>query len=51
MARDLNEYDILVRDSRGLNILKKVRATGEPSIIDILSADGVWLDIQLRRVP
>lgn len=39
MARDLNEYDILVRDSRGLNILKKVRAAGEPSIIDILSAD------------
>ncbi|MBC7366249.1 MAG: Eco57I restriction-modification methylase domain-containing protein [Undibacterium sp.] len=39
MARDLNEYDILVRDSRGLNILKKVRAAGEPSIINILSAD------------
>jgi site-specific DNA-methyltransferase (adenine-specific) len=37
--RDLNEYDILVRDSRGLNILKKVLAAGEPSIIDILSAD------------
>ncbi len=39
MQRDLNEYDILVRDSRGLNILKKVLAVGEPSIIDILSAD------------
>jgi site-specific DNA-methyltransferase (adenine-specific) len=39
MARDLNEYDILVRDSRGLNILKQVRAAGEPSIIEILSAD------------
>jgi site-specific DNA-methyltransferase (adenine-specific) len=39
MPRDLNEYDILVRDSRGLNILKKVLAGGEPSIIDILSAD------------
>jgi site-specific DNA-methyltransferase (adenine-specific) len=39
MARDLNEYDILVRDSRGLNILKLVRAAGEPSIIEILSAD------------
>jgi len=37
--RDLNEYDILVRDSRGLNILKRVLAAGEPSIIDILSAD------------
>jgi site-specific DNA-methyltransferase (adenine-specific) len=39
MARDLNEYDILVRDSRGLGILKKVCAAGEPSIIEILSAD------------
>jgi site-specific DNA-methyltransferase (adenine-specific) len=39
ISRDLNEYDILVRDSRGLNILKKVLAEGEPSIIDILSAD------------
>jgi site-specific DNA-methyltransferase (adenine-specific) len=39
MPRVLNEYDILVRDSRGLNILKKVLAAGEPSIIDILSAD------------
>ncbi|MGB8339719.1 MAG: Eco57I restriction-modification methylase domain-containing protein [Burkholderiales bacterium] len=39
MARDLNEHDVLVRDSRGLNILKKVRAAGEPSIIEILSAD------------
>ncbi|MCW5554417.1 MAG: Eco57I restriction-modification methylase domain-containing protein [Verrucomicrobiae bacterium] len=39
MPRDLNEYDVLVRDSRGLNILKKVLAPGEPSIIDILSAD------------
>lgn len=39
MPRDLNEYDILVRDSRGLNILKKVRAADEPSIIELLSAD------------
>jgi site-specific DNA-methyltransferase (adenine-specific) len=39
VSRDLNEYDILVRDSRGLNILKKVLGEGEPSIIDILSAD------------
>lgn len=37
--RDLNEYDIFVRNSRGLNILKKILASGEPSIIDILSAD------------
>jgi site-specific DNA-methyltransferase (adenine-specific) len=39
MFRNLNEYDILVRDSRGLNILKKVLKLKEPSIIDILSAD------------
>jgi site-specific DNA-methyltransferase (adenine-specific) len=39
VMRDLNEYDILVRDSRGLNILKKVLAADERSIIDILSAD------------
>jgi site-specific DNA-methyltransferase (adenine-specific) len=39
VARDLNEYDILVRDSRGLNILKKVREANEPSIVEILSAD------------
>lgn len=39
IARDLNEYDILVRDSRGLNILKKVRAAAEASITEILSAD------------
>ncbi len=39
VARDLNEYDILVRDSRALKILRKVLKAGEPSIIEILSAD------------
>jgi site-specific DNA-methyltransferase (adenine-specific) len=39
VSRELNEYDILVRDSRGLNLLKKVRAANEPSMIEILSAD------------
>ncbi len=39
VSRDLNEHDILVRDSRGLSILKKVRDAAEPSIIDILSVD------------
>lgn len=39
VMRELNEYDILVRDSRGLNILKKVQEANEPSIIEILSAD------------
>ncbi len=39
VARNLNEYDILVRDSRALKILRKVLNAGEKSIIDILSAD------------
>jgi site-specific DNA-methyltransferase (adenine-specific) len=38
-VRRLDEFDILVRDSRALSILRKVRAQEEPSIIDILSAD------------
>jgi site-specific DNA-methyltransferase (adenine-specific) len=39
ISRDLNAHDILVRDIRGLDILKKVCAHKEPSIIEILSAD------------
>lgn len=39
VARDLNEYDIFVRDSRALKILRKVVSAGEPSITDILSVD------------
>lgn len=37
--RRLDEFDILVRDSRALEILRKVRDQKEPSIIDLLSAD------------
>ena len=37
--RYLNEYDILVRDSRALPILTKVLSHGEGSIMDILSVD------------
>jgi site-specific DNA-methyltransferase (adenine-specific) len=37
--RRLDEFDILVRDSRALGILRKVRAKQEPSIFDVLSAD------------
>jgi len=37
--RRLDEFDILVRDSRALGILRKVRDQQEPSIIDVLSAD------------
>lgn len=39
IARDLNEHDILVRDIQGLDILNKVLAAREPSIVEILSAD------------
>eukprot|EP01012_Entosiphon_sulcatum_P034116 TRINITY_DN43218_c0_g1_i1.p1 TRINITY_DN43218_c0_g1~~TRINITY_DN43218_c0_g1_i1.p1 ORF type:complete len:525 (-),score=52.55 TRINITY_DN43218_c0_g1_i1:207-1781(-) len=37
--RRLDEFDILVRDSRALEILRKVRSRKEPSIVDVLSAD------------
>ena len=37
--RPLDEFDILVRDSRALEILRKVRERQEPSIVDVLSAD------------
>jgi site-specific DNA-methyltransferase (adenine-specific) len=37
--RRLDEFDILVRDSRALGILRKVREKCEASIFDVLSAD------------
>lgn len=39
VARDLREYDVLVRDARGLAILRKVLKAGEASITSILSVD------------
>lgn len=39
VERALNEFDVLVRDSRALEILHKVLAHEEESVIDILSAD------------
>ena len=39
VARNLNEYDVLVRDSRALTILRKVLSPREPSITEILSVD------------
>lgn len=36
--RVLNEFDVFIRDSRALPILRKVLAFGEPSMADILSA-------------
>jgi site-specific DNA-methyltransferase (adenine-specific) len=39
VARDLNEFDIFVRDSRALKILRKVMSAGETPITDILSVD------------
>ena len=37
--RDLGEFDIFVRDARGLAILEKVLAHKEPSFVDIVAAD------------
>lgn len=39
VERNLSEHDIFVRDSRGMDVLKKVLAAKEPSITEILSAD------------
>lgn len=38
-VRDLNEFDILVRDSRSLPLLRKILEKKEDSMIDILSVD------------
>jgi site-specific DNA-methyltransferase (adenine-specific) len=38
VTRDLREYDVFVRDSRALGILKKVISANEPSLSDVLSA-------------
>lgn len=37
--RNLGEYDVLVRDSRALDILHKVEAAGEPSFMEIFAVD------------
>lgn len=37
--RKLDEFDVFVRDSRSVNILRKVLKLGEPSITEILTAD------------
>lgn len=39
VARNLNEYDVFVRDARALKILRKVLKADEPSITELLSAD------------
>lgn len=37
--RNLGEYDVFIRDSRALDILRKIQHEKEPSIIEILSVD------------
>ena len=37
--RQLDEFDVFVRDTRSVEILRKVRAFKEPSITELLSAD------------
>lgn len=39
VERRLDEFDILVRDSRALGVLRKVRDRQESSMFDVLSAD------------
>jgi site-specific DNA-methyltransferase (adenine-specific) len=39
ISRDLREYDVLVRDSRALKILRRVLGADEASITEILSVD------------
>ena len=39
VSRYLDEFDVFVRDPRAVEILHKVQAKGEPSIIDILTGD------------
>lgn len=39
VARDLGEFDVFVRDPRAVDILHKVQAKAEPSIIEILTGD------------
>lgn len=39
VARDLNEFDVFVRDPRAVEILHKVQAKAEPSIIELLTGD------------
>jgi site-specific DNA-methyltransferase (adenine-specific) len=39
ILRDLSEFDVLVRDTRGLDILRKVLAKNEPSVNSILARD------------
>jgi len=39
VLRNLGEYDVFVRDSRAIDILRKVESKKEPSITEILSVD------------
>jgi site-specific DNA-methyltransferase (adenine-specific) len=39
VGRDLNEFDIFVRDPRAIEILHKVQSKSEPSITEILTGD------------
>jgi site-specific DNA-methyltransferase (adenine-specific) len=38
ISRRMDEYDVFVRESRALGILKKVQSRNEPSLADVLSA-------------
>lgn len=38
-ARDLSEFDILVRDERAIGVLRKVLAQRAPSVVELVSGD------------
>jgi site-specific DNA-methyltransferase (adenine-specific) len=37
VARDLNQFDVLIRDHRALDILSKVQAPGESSLVEMVT--------------
>lgn len=39
VGRDLGEFDVFIRDERALDILRKVAAMSEPSILPLISGD------------
>lgn len=39
VVRELDEFDIFVRDSRAIGILKKVQRLNEPSVADLVTGD------------
>jgi len=45
VSRDLNEFDVFVRDERALEILRKVLSKKEPSVLDLKWIKHVVVDV------